>query len=260
MEVQRLESFSLYEGDDHRFIMLGWEEKEEGMAIQTNQYMIVSGKEVVLLDPGGAHVFPRVLANVAELADLDDIRHIFYSHQDPDVSSGIALWLSMAERTSVHISGLWTRFLPHFGVYDEKRIHPIPDRGETLSLSSGAKLVLIPAHFLHSTGCFALFDQTSKILFTGDIGGAIFPVGGRYPIVENFETHMKYMDGFHRRYMASNSACRRWVDLVSRMDVEMIAPQHGAVIKGKEDVGKFLNWFGALRCGTDVLDEIYGRG
>ena len=67
--MQQLESFPLFEQKDHRFIMLGWEEKEDGMAVQTNQYVITSGREIVLLDPGGAHVFPRVLANVAELVD-----------------------------------------------------------------------------------------------------------------------------------------------------------------------------------------------
>ena len=70
------------------------------------KYVITSGREIVLLDPGGAHVFPRVLANVAELVDLKAISHIFYSHQDPDVSLGITLWLSMAERAMVHISEL----------------------------------------------------------------------------------------------------------------------------------------------------------
>ena len=79
--MQQLESFPLFEQKDHRFIMLGWEEKEDGMAVQTNQYVITSGREIVLLDPGGAHVFPRVLANVAELMDLKSISHIFYSHQ-----------------------------------------------------------------------------------------------------------------------------------------------------------------------------------
>ncbi|NLD96165.1 MAG: MBL fold metallo-hydrolase, partial [Synergistaceae bacterium] len=162
--------------------MLGWEEQEEEVAVQTNQYVISSGGEVVLLDPGGAHVFPRVLANVAEMFELKDIRHIFYSHQDPDVSSGITLWLSMAEKATVYISGLWVRFLPHFGIYDVKRIKAIPDKGETLSLSNGKKMTVIPSHFLHSTGCFSLYDPTSKILFSGDIGAAIFPRGTRYPV------------------------------------------------------------------------------
>lgn len=246
----------LYEDGNHRYLHLGWEEKEEKSIVQTNQYMIIHNGEVVLMDPGGAHVFPRVLANVAEIVDIGSVSQIFYSHQDPDVSSGITLWLSIAEKAKAHISGLWTRFLPHFGIYETSRIVAIPDRGGNLTLKDGTKLPCIPAHFLHSTGQFSLYDPTSRILFSGDIGAAVFPEGKRYPAVENFDDHLKYMEGFHKRYMASNSACRRWVDAVSKLKVDAIAPQHGAVIKG-DDVDRFLNWFGNLKCGVDIMDQLF---
>ena len=50
--MQHIRSLSLFDQGDHRFIMLGWEEQEEEVAVQTNQYVISSGGEVVLLDPG----------------------------------------------------------------------------------------------------------------------------------------------------------------------------------------------------------------
>ena len=78
-------------------------------------------------------------------------------------------------------------------------------------------------------------------------------------MAEDFDAHLKYMEGFHKRYMASNAFCRRWVKMVSSLDVEHIAPQHGALIKGRENVKKFLAWFENLACGVDVLDDIYGR-
>ena len=248
---------TLYEDPRHRFLHLGWEEQEEEGFVQTNQYLIQDGDEVVLLDPGGAHVFPRVLANVAEVVDLAQVRHIFYSHQDPDVSSGVTLWLPIAERAKVYISGLWTRFLPHFGVYDQRRIVPIPDGGGTLSLASGNQLQFVPSHFLHSTGCFSVFDPVSKILFSGDIGAAVFPPGKRYGEVKDFDAHLAYMEGFHKRYMAGNGVCRKWADLVSSLGVEAIAPQHGAVMKG-EQARRFLSWFRDLRCGVDIAEGFYG--
>lgn len=67
--MRHVSSLTLFEEGDHKYIMLGWEEQEEEVAVQTNQYVLSSGGEVILLDPGGAHVFPRVLANVAELYD-----------------------------------------------------------------------------------------------------------------------------------------------------------------------------------------------
>ena len=164
----------------------------------------------------------------------------------------------MAERATVHISGLWVRFLPHFGIYDTKRIAAIPGKGETLTFGKGAAMKLIPSHFLHSTGCFSLFDPVSRVLFSGDIGAAIFPKGGWYPEVGNFESHVRLMEGFHKRYMASNAACRKWVSLVRALGADVIAPQHGAIMKG-ENVSKFLDWFERLECGVDVLGDIYGK-
>jgi flavorubredoxin len=244
----------LYEEPGHRFIHLGWEEKEEQGVVQTNQYIIVHGNEVVLLDPGGAHVFPRVLANVAEIVNISDVTNIFYSHQDPDVSSGVALWLSIADRAKVHISSLWIRFLPHFGIYDQSRINPLKDTGEEIRLRDGYALKTVPSHFLHSTGCFSLYDPKSKILFSGDIGAAVFPQGKRYPVVEDFDAHLPYMEGFHRRYMSSNKACSNWVERVSSLELRGIAPQHGAYFP-EDQVPRFLNWFRQLRCGVDILEE-----
>ncbi len=250
-------SVVLYEDQRHKFVLLGFEEEEEEGVVQTNQYLIEDAGELVLLDPGGAHVFPKVLANIVEMFSTDAIRHIFYNHQDPDVCSGVTLWMSIAERAKIYISALWTRFLPHFGVFDRSRVVAIPDRGGQISLSSGVKLELLPAHFLHSTGAISLYDPVSKILFTGDIGAAVFPKGNRYPVVEDLDAHFKYMEAFHRRYMNSNRALRKWLDVVSRFEVSAVAPQHGAVIAGESNVRKFFNWLRDLQCGVDVIDHIY---
>jgi flavorubredoxin len=245
----------LFDNGQHKFLFLGWEEKEEEI-VQTNQYLILDGNEGILLDPGGAHVFPRVMSNVAEVVDLSGIKHIFYTHQDPDVTSGILLWLSICENAKIYISSLWVRFLPHFGIYDQKRIVPIPDKGTKIKLLSGNELEILPAHFLHSTGNFVLYDPVAKILFSGDIGAAVFEKGKRYRYVDDFERHLPLMEAFHKRYMSSNTACKKWVDMVSKRKIDMIAPQHGAVFRG-ESVKKFLEWFRNLRCGVDLVDDLY---
>ncbi len=251
-------TIKIYESENHGYYLLGWEEKEEEGIVQTNQYLIVHNGKGILLDPGGAHVFPRVLANVSEVIHPSNIEIIFYSHQDPDVSSGISMWLSIAEKAKIYISQLWIRFLPHFGVFDMKRISGIPDRGGTMKLSDGYTLDLIPAHMLHSPGQFSVYDPESKILFTGDIGAAVFPKGARVQVIENLQDNLKYMEGFHKRYMASNAVCKKWVERISKYDISMIAPQHGSVMKGAA-VGQFLDWFKNLRCGSDIINEIYGR-
>ncbi|AEA33727.1 beta-lactamase domain protein [Hippea maritima DSM 10411] len=240
----------LYDDGKHKFIWLGWGRLETGL-IQTNQYLIIDGNKGVLLDPGGIHIFPKVVANVTKYIDLDDIDVIFFSHQDPDVSSGIPMWLSVTN-ANVYISDLWVRFLPHFGITDFSRIKGIPDGGQRLG-----DLEVIPAHFMHSPGNHIVFDSKSKILFNADIGAAVFNEGGEYLFVDkdNFNAHTALMEGFHKRYIASSNACRYYVNKVRSLSPKMIAPQHGGVFRD-EAVEMFLNWLGNLKCGTDIIDEL----
>lgn len=242
----------LYEDADHKFIWLGTDSKNRKGEIQTMQYLIIDHNRGVLLDPGGVHVFSRVVASVSRYISIDSIDTIFYSHQDPDVSSGIALWLGVT-KAKVYISGLWIRFLPHFGIVDSSRVLPIPDQGSKLTLGSGAVLDFIPAHFMHSCGQFNLYDTRSRILFSGDIGAAVFNDGDDVVFVEDFQKHIPLIEGFHKRYMASNSIVKKWCERVRKINPDMICPQHGAIYKGAS-VHEFLDWLSQLKCGIDLID------
>ena len=250
-------SITLFENENHKFIYLGVE-KSNLEGIFTNQFLIIHNGEGILLDPGGVHVFPRVLANVSEHIDTKNIKAIFYTHQDPDVSSGVALWDATLEGATIHISGLWERFLPHFGIFNPESLVALKDSGGRITFSDGAYLEIIPAHYLHSTGNFSLYDPTAKILFSGDIGVGVVQPSEEKIFVEDFNDYKQHAEGFHKRYMTSNVATRKWVSLVSELDVEMMAPQHGLLYK-KDAYKQFLNWFKDLKCGIDIIDEIYGK-
>lgn len=245
----------LYEDNQHKFIWLGSESQYRKGAVQTMQYLIIDNGRGVLLDPGGVHLFSRVVTAVSRFISVDKIDTIFFSHQDPDVSSGIALWLGITN-AKVYISELWVRFLPHFGIVDTKRMIGVPDKGVDITLASGALMKCVPSHFMHSPGQFGLFDEKSRILFTSDIGAAVFGEGEETLFVEDFNAHIPFIEGFHTRYMASNKIVRRWVDAVRRLNPAMLAPQHGAVYKD-ETVGKFLDWMANLQCGTDFIDTLF---
>ncbi len=241
----------LFEDGGHKFIWLGWGKSEDGL-IQTNQYLIIDNNKGTLLDPGGVHIFPKVVSNVTKYIDLDDIEYIFFSHQDPDVSSGIPMWLSVTS-ANIHISELWVRFLPHFGITDLSRITGIPDNGGALG-----QYRVVPAHFMHSPGNHLLYDPIAKILFNTDIGAAVFG-DDRYLFVDddNFSQHVRLMEGFHKRYLASSNACKHYVNSVRALDLKMIAPQHGAIFRGS-GVKLFLDWIDNLKCGSDIIKEISG--
>jgi flavorubredoxin len=89
---------------------------------------------------------------------------------------------------------------------------PIEENGKTITLSSGGVLEVVPSHFLHSTGCYSLYDPQAKVLFSGDIGAAAFG-SEKYVFVDDFDEHKKFIDMFHRRYMGSNKVLRSGLSL-----------------------------------------------
>jgi flavorubredoxin len=245
----------LYEEGAHKCIMFSFDDEEqEDRFLSVNQFLIIQKESAILIDPGSQSVFDDMYEAVERHIGVDRLRYLFFSHQDPDVAGSIAEW-SVASPAKIVISGLWSRFMSHYGLMDMDRITALPDKGAKISFGEDY-FQFIPAHFLHSPGNFSLYDSRSKILFSGDIGAAVLPPQDVYKEVTDFEAHRPFLEGFHRRYMAGSLFAKKWVELVRKHDVAMIAPQHGAVFKGG-DVEAFLSWFETLECGGDLIDSWY---
>ncbi len=247
-----MEPVILFENSEHKNILLPIQ-KMEGLAITNEQHLIIHNGSALLLDPGGRKVFNYAVNNVLNaLNNQAKLTHIFFSHQDPDVIAATNGWL-MSFEAKGYISDLWFWFISHFGVerFAEDRMVAIPRTGGVIDLA-GCKLLVLPAHYLHSPGNFHLYDPVSKILYTGDLGSS---QGAPYLEVQNFEEHLQYMEHLHKDYMASNKAMKLWADMAKKLDIEMIVPQHGAYFKGKEMVQKFISWAENYQCGLDLIES-----
>lgn len=238
---------TIFQNGDHKWIAIVRDPARPDYLVDTNEYLVAHGGQGMLVDPGGLEVFPAVFSALAAEFDPSAITAIFASHQDPDVISSLALWLEFNPKMRCHISWLWSSFVPHFGG-DASTFAPIPDEGMAISLA-GLSLQAVPAHYLHSSGNFNLYDRNAKVLFSGDIGAALLPKELQGVFVEDFGSHVRYAEAFHRRWMGSNEAKRQWCERVSQLDVDMLCPQHGAVYQG-EDVQRFINWFDGLQVGV----------
>jgi len=243
----------LHDSPDHKNVLLE-DFSDGGLAVQANQHLIVDGAEGMILDPGGHKVYTKVLAATMAALGRAKLTYIFLSHQDPDIVAAVNGWLMTTDAVA-YVSKLWVRFVPHFGLdrLVQDRLLPIPDEGMRLPLGS-RELILLPAHFLHSCGNFQVYDPTSKILYTGDLGASLGVSGQE---VTDFAQHIPAMEGFHKRYMQSNRALRAWTAMVRGLDVECIAPQHGLLFRGKALVQQFYDWCDSLSCGIDVMEHIY---
>jgi len=238
----------LYESNDHSWIVFGRDVDKPDAIIDTNQYMVVSKNNALLMDPGGIELFSAMLSAVIKEVPAQKITHLFASHQDPDIISSLGLWDLALRDSTLHSPWLWESFIRHFGMqniaYDG-----IPDEGSRLQLDD-VSLEFIPAHYLHSSGNFNVYDPKAKILMSGDIGAAIEEADAPM-FVEDFNAHTQKMKMFHQRWMPSNKAKNDWVHRVRQLDIDMMCPQHGRIFKG-DDVKRFLDWFEALEVGLTM--------
>lgn len=242
-----MKATTLYE-QGHQWIVFGRDPNKADGIIDTNQYMVISEGRALLMDPGGIEVFAPMLGSVLRYAKVDQITDLFASHQDPDIISSLGLWDQALPNATLHAPWLWEGFLRHFGM-ENITFSAIPDEGNELALGS-VELEFIPAHYVHASGNFHVYDRRAKILMSGDVGAALEAEGAPM-FVEDFDEHVEKMKLFHQRWLPSNRAKNDWVSRVRKLDVEFLAPQHGRIFQG-DDVHRFLDWLEALDVGIAV--------
>lgn len=237
----------IYEDGAHKWHAIVRDPARPDYLVDTNEYLVTDGDEAMLVDPGGSEVFPAVFSALSTEVDPRKIGKVFASHQDPDVISSLSMWMEFNPDLRCYVSWLWSSFVPHFGGARETFVD-IPDNGLDI-LVGGQRLQAVPAHYLHSSGNFHLYDPKARILYSGDVGAALLPPGEDGLFVENFDRHIRHAEAFHRRWMGSERAKREWCARVSQLDIDMLCPQHGAIYRGA-DVKRFIDWFGRLEVGV----------
>jgi flavorubredoxin len=241
-----MKAISLFQEGNHQWLCFGRDPDRDEAIIDTNQYMVMDREQSIILDPGGIELFSQMLTSVLRYTTLDHIVALFASHQDPDIISSLGLWdQCLPKTTKLYSPYIWESFIKHFGM-NNIQFQGIPDKGSDFHLGN-ITLNFIPAHYLHSSGNFNVYDKKAKILMSGDIGAAISKEEMPF-FVDDFEAHIQKMEFFHRRWMPSNRAKDDWIARVRKLDIHILAPQHGGLFKG-EMVNTFLDWFERIDVG-----------
>lgn len=245
-------SIELYKDPQHACVMFTDLVPEEAEAVQANQFLIVDHDEGVILDPGGNMTYNELSLAMRKYIAPQHLDYILASHADPDIIASLDRWMT-ATQAKLVISKLWARFAPHFcklGKTDD-RVIAVPDEGGRLRFGR-TELWLLPAHFMHAEGNFQFYDPVSKILFSGDLGVSLVSGEQASHFLESLNPMPPGMEAFHRRYMVSNKILKLWARMVRELDIAMIAPQHGAPLKGAA-IGQLLDWLDNLDCGIDLM-------
>ena len=237
---------------DHAVYWLG---SDKPAAFRCNAYLLVSGDDALLVDPGGVDMFEEVYDRVVSLVPTQRVRGMILSHQDPDVAASMPLWLRANAKMLVIASPrvhvlLGSYFQGNYARYDS-------DKGGSFCLAPGRELRFISAPFLHFPDAIVTYDAVSGSLFSGDVWASLDVECAL--VVEDFARHRPRLDLFNKDYMASNRATRGFLARLAGLAVAAILPQHGAIIPEKF-VPHAIQYLADLECGLDLLypDGQYG--
>jgi flavorubredoxin len=234
----------LYEEENHKIYWLGI---VEDSAFRCNVYLIQSGDDLIIVDPGDRASFEDIKSNVDKIADSSKVTALILCHQDPDVAASMVDWLDVNPDIKIITSARTQVLLPYYGK-SEYEYYDIVEN-PIMTLSSGKELHFIESPFLHFPGAFVTYDIASRALFSGDIWAAL-DIEWKL-VIDDFEPHIMALDLFHKDYMASNIAARGFVSKLPD-EIDVILPQHGSIIP-KELVSDALKYLRELKCGVDLL-------
>ncbi|MCK9170579.1 MAG: response regulator [Treponema sp.] len=220
--------------------LVGKNDKEA--QLKCNPYLIVDNDEAVLIDPGSVLDFLEVFKNVSSIISPDKIRLIVAHHQDPDLCSSIPLFYRQGVKALVALHWRTSLIIRHYGIINP--LYIVNENKWVWKFRSGRTLRFLPAPYCHFAGSIMTYDEKSHVVFSGDLFGSL--VYSRQMYAD--ETYREGMKAFHEHYMPSHEVLMPVMDLLLRLKIELIAPQHGCIIK--DNIESFIMELRQLECGS----------
>ncbi len=223
----------------------------ENDPFQCHPYFINNGDESILIDPGSMLEFDAVVKKVTSMTHISNIKYIILHHQDPDLCASVPDLEKLINRSDLQIitHSRMTPLIKHYLTTSE--YYEIDKQELQLTTNNGFTLEFLTTPYCHSPGAFVSYDPSSKVLFSGDIFGGIEESWEFFAKEDYFEQAKQ----FHAEYMPSKDIFNYALKKIEALELELIAPQHGSIIKKpyiKDLIFKMKN----LDCGL-YIDEKY---
>ncbi|NOR58726.1 MAG: MBL fold metallo-hydrolase [Sulfurimonas sp.] len=225
----------------------------ENDPFQCHPYFIKNGNESILIDPGSMLEFNETVRKVKSIADIKSIKYIVLHHQDPDLAAAVPEIEKLIDRDDLLIvtHSRMSVLIKHYLVSSD--YYEIDKNDNQLITSSGFKLDFLTTPYCHSPGAFVSYEPNTKTLFSGDIFGGIEESWEFYAD----ETYFEKAKEFHQEYMPSKDIFNYALSKIEKLDIELIAPQHGSIIQRKY-IQNLIADMKSLDCGLYIEDK-YNR-
>ncbi|WP_054941662.1 FprA family A-type flavoprotein [Paenibacillus ihuae] len=206
-----------------------------------NSYLLKTGKPTVI-DTVDMEFGREYADQMEKLIDPLDISFIVINHTEPDHSGGLAALASRAANATIVCTEIAVPELQEMYKLHARNFLVVKD-GDTLDIG-GKTLLFKETPYLHTAETMITYCVEDKILFPCDIFsthvavGKLFSDEAGFDITEDFKGYYNAIIHPHRRYV------RTLIEAVKDLEIEMIAPSHGFIIR--EDVRKYIDLYAEL--------------
>lgn len=206
-----------------------------------NSYLLKTGKPTVI-DTVDMEFGREYAESLGEMIDLMDIQFIVINHTEPDHSGGMAALAAKAANATIVCTEIAVPELQEMYKLHNRNFLAVKD-GDTLDIG-GKTLLFKETPYLHTAETMITYCMEDRILFPCDIFsthvavGKLFSDEAGFDITEDFKGYYSAIIHPHRRYVTT------LLEAVKELDIRMIAPSHGFVIR--EDIAKYIGLYAAL--------------
>lgn len=204
---------------------------ENGMAY--NSYVILDDK-IAIMDTVDKNFAKEWLANLEETLCGRKPDYLVVQHMEPDHSANIVNFLNAYPDAKVVASAKAFTMMEQFFGRDFSDCKKVITEGDTLELGKHT-LNFIAAPMVHWPEVMVTFDSTDKVLFSADGFGKF----GALDVDEDWACEARrYYIGIVGKY---GMQVQNLLKKASALDIEIIAPLHGPVLK--ENLGYYINLY-----------------
>jgi flavorubredoxin len=199
--------------------------------IQFNQFL-VKDDEPLLFETGMKGIFPDVREAVSRVIDPALIRHVAFSHFEPDECGSLNEWLERAPRAQAlcSIAGAMV-------FVNDSAIRPARGLNHDEIIQTGKYKFRFKStpHLPHGWDAGMLFEETSRVLFCSDLLGH---AGDMSPttesdVVDRFrETTAAFQGGPLANYMPYTPHTERQIRELASLKPRVCATMHGSTFVG----------------------------
>ena len=210
-----------------------------------NAYLLSTEKPTVI-DTVDMEFGREFVEYLSELIDPNEIQYIVINHTEPDHSGGMAALANRAPNATIVCTEIAVNELKEMYKLHSRNFLVVKD-GDTLDIG-GKILKFKETPYLHTAETMITYCVDDKILFPCDIFSThvavneVFADEAGFDITDDFIGYYNAIIHPHRRYV------RTLIDALEDMDVQMIAPSHGFILR--ENVQKYIDLYASMSADT----------